>query len=252
TVADNDAVRRTLQDDLVQRVVVLDVLQGLTLLDRVQRRLRDEHVAALDQLLHVAEEEREQQGADVAAIHVGGGHQDDLAVTLPGEIEVVLAAAGPERGDHGANFFVAEHLVITRFFYVENFSFQRQDGLEAPVAALLGGAAGGFSLDQKQFAALRLAFGTIRQLAGKAAAVECAFSTGEVAGFAGGLASARRFNGFVDDLPSDRRILLEVCTQTFVHERLHDAGDIGIQFAFGLAFKLGLRQLHADDRDEAL
>ena len=32
---------------------------------------------------------------------------------------------------------------------------------------------------------------------------------------------------------------------------MHDAGDIGIQFALGLAFKLGLWQLHADHGDQA-
>ena len=37
----------------------------------VQRRLGDEHVAGLDQRLHLAEEEREQQRADVAAVDVG-------------------------------------------------------------------------------------------------------------------------------------------------------------------------------------
>ena len=36
-----------------------------------------------------------------------------------------------------------------------------------------------------------------------------------------------------------------------VHECLHHAGDVGIQLALGLAFKLRLRQLHADDGDQA-
>ena len=45
---------------------------------------------------------------------------------------------------------------------------------------------------------------------------------------------------------ADRRVLLEVCAQTFVDEGLHHAGDVGVQLALGLAFELGLRQLHAD------
>ena len=76
---------------LHELAVVLDVLLRLALLDRVQRRLRDEDVAALDQLLHVAEEERQQQGADVASVHVGVGHQNDLAVAQLGGIEIFLA-----------------------------------------------------------------------------------------------------------------------------------------------------------------
>ena len=181
----------------------------LPFLMRVQRRLRDEHVAALDQLLHVAEEEREQQRADVASVHVGVGHQDDLAVAQLGEIEIVLADAGAERGDHGADFFVPQHLVVARFFDVENFSLERKNGLEAPIASLLGGAAGGLTLDQEQLAAFRLTFRTVRQLAGKSAAIERALAASEIAGLAGGFTRARSVDGFVDDLASDRRVLLE-------------------------------------------
>jgi len=93
---------------------------------------------------------------------------------------------------------VPQHFVVTRFFDVENFSFQRQDGLEASIAALFGGAAGRLSLDQKQLAALRLPFRTIGQLAGKAAAIERAFAASEVAGFPSGFTRAGRFDGFVD------------------------------------------------------
>ena len=41
-------------------------------------------------------------------------------------------------------------------------------------------------------------------------------------------------------------VLLEECSQLFVDYGLHDAGYVGIQFALGLAFELGLRQLYAD------
>ena len=43
-----------------------------------------------------------------------------------------------------------------------------------------------------------------------------------------------------------RRILLEERAQAFVDERLHGAGDIGVELALGLSFELRLRQLHAD------
>ena len=39
--------------------------------------------------------------------------------------------------------------------------------------------------------------------------------------------------------------------QALVDESLYDAGDVGIQFALGLSFELRLRQLHADDCDQA-
>ena len=156
-------------------------------------------MSALDQLRHVAEEEGKQQGADVRAVDVGVGHQDDLAVANLGGVEVVLADAAAERGDHGADFFVAQHLVVARLLHVEDLALERQDGLEAAIAALLGGAAGALALDQVEFAAIGIALGAVGQLAGQAAAVEGAFAPGEVAGLAGGLARARCFDGLVDD-----------------------------------------------------
>ena len=78
--------------------------------------LRDVDVAALDQLGHLAVEEGEQQRADVRAVHVGVGHDDDAVVAQLGDVEVVratfarrarapaLADAGTQRGDHREDF----------------------------------------------------------------------------------------------------------------------------------------------------
>ena len=148
-------------------LLVLDVLLALALLDAIERRLRDEDVAAQDQLLHVAEEEREQQRADVRAVHVGVGHDDDLAVAQLGSVEIVLADPCADGGDQRADFLVAEHLVVARFLDVENLSLERQNGLEAAVAALLGGAAGRFALHQEQLATLRILLLAVGQLAGQ-------------------------------------------------------------------------------------
>ena len=208
-VADDHAFGGALDHDLDEFAVVLDVLLELALLDAVERRLRDVDVAALDELRHVAEEEGEQQGADVRAVDVGVGHQDDLAVAELGEVEVVFADAAAERRDHGADFFVAEHLVVAGFFDVEDLALERQDGLEAAIAALLGGAAGGLALDQVELAAVGVALGAVGELAGQAAAVERALAAGEVAGLAGGFAGAGGFDRLVDDALGDGRVLLE-------------------------------------------
>ena len=79
-MAQHHALGSALDHHLHVLALVLDVLLELALLDLEQRRLRNVHVSALDQLRHVAEEESEQQRADVRAVHVGVGHQDDLAV----------------------------------------------------------------------------------------------------------------------------------------------------------------------------
>ena len=208
-VAHDHAFGGALHHHLHKLAIVLDVLLEAALLDLVERRLRDVDVVALDQLRHVAEEEGEQQGADVRAVDVGVGHEDDFAVADLGGVEVVLADAAAQRGNHGADFLVAQHLVVAGLLHVQDLALERQDGLEAAVAALLGGAAGALALDQVEFAAVGIALGAVGQLAGQAAAVERAFAAGQVAGLAGRFAGARRFNGLVDDLLGDGRILLE-------------------------------------------
>jgi hypothetical protein len=69
----------------------LQVQLFLAGLDLVQRRLGDVDVAALHQLGHLAVEEGQQQRADVRAVHVGVGHDDDAVVAQLGDVEVVVA-----------------------------------------------------------------------------------------------------------------------------------------------------------------
>ena len=57
----------------------------------VQRRLGDVDVAAFDQLGHLAVEEGQEQGADVRAVHVGIGHDDDAVVAQFFGIEFFFA-----------------------------------------------------------------------------------------------------------------------------------------------------------------
>ena len=72
---------------------VLEVLLVLAVLDLVQRRLRDVDVPAFHQHRHLPVEEGQQQGADVGAVDVGVGHDDDAVVAQLGDVEVVLALA---------------------------------------------------------------------------------------------------------------------------------------------------------------
>src|SRR5205807_1731126 len=59
----------------------------LALGDAVQRRLRDVDVPRIDQELHFLVEEREEQGADVRAVHVGVRHDDDLVIARVVDLE---------------------------------------------------------------------------------------------------------------------------------------------------------------------
>ncbi len=147
---------------------------------------------------------------------------------------------------------MAEHLVVACLLDVEDLAAQGKNRLEAAVAALLGGAACRLTLDEVDFAALRIALGAVGQLAGQTTGIECALAAGQVTGLARGLAGTRCLDGLVDDALGDRRVLLKEGAKPLVDEGLHGAGDVGVELALGLAFELRLRQLHADDCDQAL
>ena len=93
------------------------------------------------------EEEREDEGADVRAVYVRVGHDDDLVVARLLYVQLV-ADAGAQGADDGEDLVVGEHLVYARLVHVDDLAAQRQDGLEAAVAGLLGGAAGRIALYQ--------------------------------------------------------------------------------------------------------
>jgi hypothetical protein len=60
------ACRARVDEVVLERALVLQVALALAALHLVERRLGDVEVAALDQLRHLAEEEGQQQRADVA------------------------------------------------------------------------------------------------------------------------------------------------------------------------------------------
>ena len=147
--------------------VVFEIAARVALLGVVERRLGDEEVSPLDDLGHVAEEEGEQKRADVAAVDVGVGHDDDLVISQLFEIELVGADPRAERGDQRADLGRREHLVEARALHVQDLAPEWQDGLEPPVAALLGRAASRIALDQEELRARGVPFLAVGQLAGQ-------------------------------------------------------------------------------------
>ncbi len=149
--------------------LIADIFLRFASLYAVQRRLRDVNVPAIDQLLHVAEEKRQQQRADVRAIDVRIGHENHFVIAQLAGVEVILADARAKRRDDGANFFVSQHFVVTRFFHVEDLAFERQNGLVFAVAPHFCRPAGGFALDHEQLATRRIALLAIGEFAGQTA-----------------------------------------------------------------------------------
>ena len=125
------------------------------------------------------------------------------------DVEVFGADAAAERGDHRLDLVGAEHLVEARPLDVEDLALDRQDRLEAPVAALLGRAAGRLAFDDVDLALRRIALLAVGQLAGQRAAVERALAPHQVAGLARGFARARGVDDLLHDLLGDDRVLFE-------------------------------------------
>ena len=236
----------------VERAVVLEVHLVLALLDLVQRRQADVDVAALDQLGHLAVEERQQQRTDVRAVHVGVGHQDDAVVAQLVRVVFVLADAAAQRGDQRAHFGRGQHAVEARALDVEDLALERQDGLGLAVAALLGRATGGVTLDDEQFRQRRILFLAVGQLARQAGDVERTLAAGEVARLARRFARTRG----VDDLAGDRARLVRALLQEFLelgadhrfHGRAHFRRD---QLFLGLRTEARVGHLHRQHGDHA-
>ena len=76
---------------------------------------------------HVAVEEGKKKRADVGAVDVGIGHDDDFMIAEFFKIEIVAANPAAKSGDHRADFCVLQNFLEARFFDVEDFTADRQE-----------------------------------------------------------------------------------------------------------------------------
>ena len=214
-----DGVGQALVEELRAHFLFgLHVVRVRFVLDAEQRRLGDVDVAAFDQLEHLAVEEREQQRADVRAVDVGIGHDDDAAVAALGEV-LIFADAGADGGDHAADFFVGEDFVFARFVGVDDLAAQGEDGLELAHAAAFGAAAGRVTFHEVQLALVDVAAGAVAELAGEAAAGEGAFAfADQLFLLAGGDAGFGGEQAFVADRFGGLRILFEELVEVLAEE----------------------------------
>ena len=194
---------------VLERALVLEVLLGRTALDLIERRLGDVDVAAIDQLAHLAVEERQQQRSDVGAVDVGVGHDDDLVVAQLVGVEFFAADRGAERHHQIADLLGAQHAIEAGALDIEDLAAQRQHGLGEAVAALRGGAAGAVALDEEDLGLGRVLLGAILELAGEEVDVERRFAARQFARLARGFAGGGGFGDLADDDAGFLRMLLE-------------------------------------------
>ena len=164
-----------------------------------------------------------------------------------------LPMPAPERGDHRADLLAAEHLVEAGLLDVEDLALDRQDRLEAAVPPLLRAAAGRLALDDVDLAQRRIPLLAVGELAGQRGTVERPLAAHQIARLPRRLAGPGRIHGLRDHAPCGGRVLLEVRAEPVVHDLLDDPLHLGVaELRLGLPLELRLRDLHADDRDQAL
>ena len=123
----------------------------------------------------------------------------------------------------------------------------------AAIAAFLGGAACGITLDDVDFGIGRVLFDAVRQLARQRSGIQCGLAAGHLTRFFCGLAGTRGSLRLFDDGARYLRVLLEEGHQLLgnhcVHQRTHFAVA---QLGLGLALELRFLQLDRDNRSQAL
>src|SRR5215475_7545558 len=122
-------------------------------------------MTAFNQLVHLPEEERQNQRADVRTVYIRIGQDNNAMVSKLRCIEIVFADAGSKRSNHRSDFSIGQHLVEASLFYVQDFSLQRKDRLEFTVAPLLCRSTCRFTFHQVQLALRWIAFLAIGKLA---------------------------------------------------------------------------------------
>ena len=177
--------RADLQQFAVHLLAGLDIADGLFLRDFVEGRLGDVDAALLHQLPQVAEDEGEEQRANVAAVDVGIGHQDQLAVAALADVLELCPGGNADRLEDVDDLFVVQDLDELGLFDVEDFAPQRQDGLRVGVAARVGRAAGRIAFHQVKLGQREFAAAAVAELFGQAARGDLAFAADHFAGFFG-------------------------------------------------------------------
>ena len=89
----------------------------------IQRWLCNIDIATLNDFGHLAVEEGQEQGANVRAIDVGIGHDDDAVVAELVWIVFFFADAAAQSSNQGCHFLAGEHFFKTGFFHVQNLTF---------------------------------------------------------------------------------------------------------------------------------
>src|SRR4051794_17479892 len=251
-VEHREALELVAEQHLLELGLVLEVAVVLALRELVERRLGDVDVAGLDQLVHLAEQQREDQRADVRAVHVGVRHEDHLVIAGLLEVEL-LADARAHGGDERLDLVVLQDLVDPRLLDVEDLAAQRGHSLRVAVAALLGRAGGGVALDHEQLGERRVLDRAVGELSRERRVLQRAFLPRGDARLARSGTRLRRLDGLAHDGAALLVVLLEELREAVVDDVLHEAGHARVaELGLRLALELRVGELDRDDGRQTL
>ena len=120
---DAGVLQSQIQQELIQLKIVFEVALLLAMFGFIQRWLCNVDIATLNDFRHLTVEEGQEQGADVRAIDVGIGHDDDAVVAELVWVVFFFAYAAAQSGNQGGHFLAGEHFFKTGFFHVQNLAF---------------------------------------------------------------------------------------------------------------------------------
>ena len=212
-------------------------------------------MAVVDQLRHEAVQESEQQRVDVASVHIGIGHEDDLVVAELRDVEVVAVAlrkSAAKGVDHGLDLGVRKDLVHGSLLHVQDLAADGKDGLVHAVPGRLRRAAGRISLDDEDLALRGILGLAVRKLS---VGVEGKLRLREHVGpgLLLGAADLRGFLGAADDGLDGFDVAVKEMGQLVAADHEHRfrcvrAGELGL----GLALEDGVRMLDRHHRRHAV
>ena len=93
-------------------------------------------MSTFNELWHLAIEESQEQGANVRAVHIGIGHDDDAVIAQLLRLVFILANTGAQSSNQRDDFLRRNQFVKACFFDVENFALEWQDRLKFAIASL--------------------------------------------------------------------------------------------------------------------
>ena len=211
-------------------------------------------MALLHDLRMKRNSKRQQQRADVLAVDVGVGHQHDLVVAQPRQVELVALDAGAQRRDDRLHLLVAQDAVdrarstlrilprIGRIAWVR-WSRPCLAGPPAESPSTMKSSHSSGLVDWQSASLPGRPPPPSRPLRLRAASRALRAASRATAA---PLRLAR-------DLLALGRVLLEPLTELVVDDLLHERLRLGVaELGLGLALELRLGQLDADDRGEAL